>query len=182
MVCAAGPWRPGHHANMNVSPPFQTALVDTPLGPITLAASPQGLAGAWFEGDLHRPDTRAWPVVPDHPLLQEAGRQLRAYLAGQRTTFDLPLDLSLGTVFQQAVWRALLAIPYGHSSSYGVLAAGLGKPQAMRAVGAAVGRNPLIIMVPCHRVLGVHGALTGFAAGLHRKRALLQLEGIAYRA
>lgn len=182
MARAAGSRQPDHHADMNFSPLLQTALVDTSLGPITLAAGPQGLAGAWFEGDLHRPDTRAWPVAPDHPLLQDAARQLQAYLAGQRTTFDLPLDLSHGTVFQQAVWRALLAIPYGHSSSYGALAAGLGKPQAMRAVGAAVGRNPLIIMVPCHRVLGVHGALTGFAAGLHRKQALLQLEGITYRA
>ncbi|PHM20660.1 MAG: cysteine methyltransferase [Curvibacter sp. PD_MW3] len=166
---------------MKFSTHLQTAVFDSPLGPITLAASAQGLAGAWFEGDLHRPDTSAWPAAPTHPLLQRAQHQLQAYFAGQATRFDLPLDLQNGTAFQQTVWRALLALPFGTSTSYGALSVQLGKPKAMRAVGAAVGRNPLIIFVPCHRVLGADGALTGFAAGLPRKRALLQLEKIGFR-
>jgi len=165
---------------MKFSNHLQTAVIDSPLGPITLAASAQGLAGAWFEGDLHRPDTSAWPAAPGHPLLQRAQQQFAAYFAGQSRGFDLPLDLSCGTDFQQAVWRALLALPFGSHTSYGALSARLGKPKAMRAVGAAVGRNPLIIVVPCHRVLGAHGALTGFAAGLPRKVALLQLEGTSF--
>ncbi len=166
---------------MKFSKPMQTAVFDSPLGPITLAASAQGLAGAWFEGDLHRPDTRNWPAAPGHPLLRRAQQQFAAYFSGQSRGFDLPLDLDSGTDFQQSVWRALLALPFGSHTSYGTLSARLGKPKAMRAVGAAVGRNPLIIVVPCHRVLGADGALTGFAAGLPRKQALLQLESIAFR-
>lgn len=166
---------------MKFSTHLQTAVVNSPLGPITLAASAQGLAGAWFEGDLHRPDTSAWPAAPAHPVLQRAQQQFAAYFAGQSRGFDLPLDLSFGTAFQQAVWRALLALPFGSHTSYGALSAQLGNPKAMRAVGAAVGRNPLIIVVPCHRVLGADGSLTGFAAGLPRKQALLQLEQITFR-
>lgn len=166
---------------MKFSTHLQTTVFDSPLGPITLAASAQGLAGAWFEGDLHRPDTSAWPAAPAHPLLLQAQQQLQAYFAGQRRRFDLPLDLSFGTAFQQAVWRALLALPFGSHTSYGALSAQLGNPKAVRAVGAAVGRNPLIIVVPCHRVLGADGSLTGFAAGLPRKQALLQLEQITFR-
>ena len=97
--------------------------------------------------------------------------------AATRQAFDLPLDLSGGTPFQQAVWRALLAIPSGATTSYGALARALGSPTAVRAVGAAVGRNPISIVVPCHRVLGAGGALTGYAGGLARKQALLRLEG-----
>jgi methylated-DNA-[protein]-cysteine S-methyltransferase len=103
--------------------------------------------------------------------------QLQDYFAGHRTVFDLPLDLSRGTAFQQSVWQALLNIGAGTHQSYGQLAARLSKPQAVRAVGAAVGRNPVSIIVPCHRVLGSTGQLTGYAGGLERKRALLQLEG-----
>ena len=109
--------------------------------------------------------------------LRAAARQLAQYLAGTRQAFDLPLDLSGGTPFQQAVWRALLAIPSGATTSYGALARALGSPTAVRAVGAAVGRNPISIVVPCHRVLGAGGALTGYAGGLARKQALLRLEG-----
>ena len=109
-------------------------------------------------------------------MLQAAQAQLAAYFAGTRRSFDLPLDLERGTAFQQSVWRALLQIPYGATLSYGALGAVIGKPSAVRAVGAAVGRNPVSIIVPCHRVLGAHGALTGYAGGLERKTALLQGE------
>ena len=110
-------------------------------------------------------------------MLQAAAAQLADYFGGRRTRFELPLDLAWGTPFQQSVWQALLAIPSGRSSSYAALGRALGRPQAARAVGAAVGRNPLSIVVPCHRVLGAAGGLTGYAGGLERKTALLKLEG-----
>lgn len=148
-----------------------------PLGPMLLAASDAGLAGVWFDGQRHGPSGVDWPQVPSHPVLLAAVRQLEDYFAGARTAFALPLDLQLGTPFQRDVWRALLAIPPGRTTSYGALGRTLGRPQAARAVGAAVGRNPVSIVVPCHRVLGTAGALTGYAGGLERKIALLRLEG-----
>ena len=147
----------------------------TALGPVRLAASPAGLVGVWFEGQRHEP-LQAWPGQANHPVLQQAAQQLQQYLRGERGGFDLPLDLSGGTPFQQAVWRALLAIGRGRTCSYGALSAQLGRPRAVRAVGAAVGRNPLSVVVPCHRVLGANGSLTGYAGGLDRKTALLTLE------
>lgn len=150
---------------------------DSPLGRIILAATDDRLAGVWFDGQRHQPDTSSWPVAPEHPVLQLAKSQLIDYFAGLRTTFELPLELGTGTAFQQDVWRALLKIPSGATCSYGALSAAIGKPAAVRAVGGAVGRNPLAIVVPCHRVLGAGGALTGYAGGLERKTALLQLEG-----
>lgn len=160
---------------------FATSTVqtsyDSPLGRIILAASGKQLAGVWFEGQRHQPDTSPWPVASDHPVLQLAKSQLIDYFAGKRTLFELPLELGTGTAFQQDVWRALLKIPSGATCSYGALSAAIGKPAAVRAVGGAVGRNPLAIVVPCHRVLGAGGALTGYAGGLERKTALLQLEG-----
>ena len=104
---------------------------------------------------------------------------MHAYFAGQLRAFDVPLDLSAGTPFQQSVWAALLNIPSGQSQSYGDLARHLNNPKAVRAVGAAVGRNPVGIIVPCHRILGAGGQLTGYAGGLWRKQALLKLEGHA---
>jgi methylated-DNA-[protein]-cysteine S-methyltransferase len=151
----------------------------SPLGTMTVAATEQGLAGLWFEGQRHEPDHSAWPEQADHPVLRQAMRQLDDYFAGRPAVFDLPLDLAHGTSFQQAVWQALLAIPRGATTSYGGLCRELGQPSAMRAVGAAVGRNPISIVVPCHRVLGADGSLTGYAGGLERKRALLRLEGAA---
>ncbi len=153
----------------------------TLLGPVRLAASPTGLAGVWFEGQRHEPGMQlygpaAWPCVPGHALLKEAAQQLEQYLAGQRAGFDLPLDFSGGTPFQQAVWQALLAIGRGATTSYGALGRQLGRPLAVRAVGAAVGRNPLSVVVPCHRVVGSDSSLTGYAGGLDRKTALLRLE------
>jgi methylated-DNA-[protein]-cysteine S-methyltransferase len=149
----------------------------SPLGAMLLAATDGGLAGVWFEGQRHGPDARGWREDAAHPVLRQAAAQLAAYFAGERTGFDLPLDLQAGTPFQQSVWDALRGIPSGHTTSYAELARRLGRPQAARAIGAAVGRNPVSIVVPCHRVLGTDGTLTGYAGGLERKAALLQLEG-----
>ena len=155
--------------------------VDSPLGPILLAASGVGLAGLWFAQQRHLPDSAHWQHAPQHPVLTEAGAQLAAYWKGQLRRFDLPLDLAVGTAFQQTVWRALLALPFGTTTSYGALSLALGNPAAVRAVGGAVGRNPLGIIVPCHRVIGANGSLTGYAGGLDRKIALLQLEGADFK-
>ena len=161
---------------------FDPTIVQTryasPLGPMIVAATAHGLAGLWFEGQKHLPDTHTWPQQPDHPVLRQAVAQLAEYFAGQRTRFDLPLDLQGGTAFQKAVWTALLGIPAGQTVSYGAISQRIGKPAAVRAVGAAVGRNPVSVVVPCHRVLGGDGALTGYAGGLERKTALLRLEGV----
>lgn len=161
---------------------FDSTIVRThyqsPLGEMIVAATDAGVAGIWFEGQRHLPrQIDGWPRDDRHPVLVRAVGQLREYFDGQRTAFDLPLDLRGGTAFQQSVWRALLAIPRGATTSYGRLGHAIGRAEAMRAVGAAVGRNPLSIVVPCHRVLGADGSLTGYAGGLDRKTALLQLEG-----
>lgn len=154
-----------------------TTTFSSPLGPIRLAASPQGLCGIWFEGQRHQPDASGWPDAARHRLLQQAITQLTQYFAGQRRQFDLPLDLSAGTPFQQTVWRALQSLTFGQTCSYGALSAQIGRPTAVRALSGAVARNPVSIIVPCHRVLGANGALTGYAGGLDRKAALLKLEG-----
>lgn len=153
-------------------------LVDTPLGPLRIVRTARGLAGLWFEGQQHHPGELALPHQPDDPLLRETAKQLAQYFAGGRGRFELPLDLQ-GTPFQQSVWQSLLHIPAGSTRSYGELARELGSPAAVRAVGAAVGRNPASLVVPCHRVLGGDGSLTGYAGGLERKRALLALEARA---
>lgn len=164
---------------MKTSRCFVTARYESALGLTLLAASDRGLAGVWFEGQRHMPHASGWPAQPGHPVLQQAVAQLGEYFAGHRSTFDVPLDLDRGTPFQQSVWQALLAIPCGERISYGTLSKRIGRPAAVRAVGAAVGRNPVSIVVPCHRVLGANGSLTGYAGGIHRKTALLQLEGMA---
>lgn len=155
-----------------------TTTFSSPLGPIRLAASPQGLCGIWFEGQRHQPDASGWPDAARHRLLQQAITQLTQYFAGQRRQFDLPLDLSAGTPFQQTVWRALQSLAFGQTCSYGALSAQIGRPTAVRALSGAVARNPVSIIVPCHRVIGANGALTGYAGGLERKIALLQLESL----
>jgi len=152
------------------------ATVESPLGPLLLVRTEHGLAGAWFEGQKAHPGALAAPECPDDELLAEAARQIRAYFRHERVSFELPLDLQ-GTAFQRGVWAALQRIAAGRTCSYGDLARALGAPAAVRAVGAAVGRNPASVIVPCHRVLGTGGALTGYAGGLHRKVALLTLEG-----
>jgi len=150
--------------------------IDTPLGPMTLAATDRGLAGAWFDAQAHHPGELAAPQQPQQRWLAQAAKELSEYFAGQRQRFDVPLDPQ-GTAFQLSVWQALLRIGCGGSSSYGAIARQLGRPAAARAVGAAVGRNPVSVIVPCHRVLGRDGSLTGYAGGLPRKQALLRLEG-----
>ena len=158
---------------------LRTVHVDSPLGGVTLAATDDGLAGLWFDQQRHLPDMRGWQaenIDGAHPVLRAAVAQLQEYFAGARAHFDVPLDLSHGTVFQQAVWQALRAIPPGATTSYGALSRHVGSPSAVRAVGAAVGRNPISVIVPCHRVVGADGSLTGYAGGLDRKTALLALE------
>jgi len=155
---------------------ISTSHIDTPLVGIATATTEKGLAGVWFDQQRHWPDTTGWIAKDDHPALVEAAAQLRDYFAGKRDSFDMKLDLSHGTAFQQSVWQQLLAIPAGATTSYGALSANVGNPAAVRAVGAAVGRNPISVIVPCHRVLGADGSLTGYAGGLERKTALLQLE------
>jgi methylated-DNA-[protein]-cysteine S-methyltransferase len=157
------------------------SIVDTPLGPMRLVRTANGLAGAWFEGQKHHPGELGADELPDDPLLRSTATQLRRYFAGMATSFDLPLDL-LGTEFQRSVWAALLRIPAGETRAYGDIARALGSPQAVRAVGAAVGRNPVSLIVPCHRVVGRDGSLTGYAGGIERKQALLELEHAAARA
>ena len=161
---------------MKFDPSIVKTTYQSTLGAMTVAATDKGLAGVWFNDQQHRPDYAQWPEQPQHPVLKQAVQQLKQYLAGKRSSFDLPLDLQGGTAFQQSVWQALLAIPAGSTTSYGVIGTRIGKPKAVRAVGAAVGRNPIGIIVPCHRVLGADGSLTGYAGGLQRKQALLNLE------
>lgn len=162
---------------MNRAPLVAQATIASPLGPLLLAATARGLAGAWFTDQAHHPGALDAPEDPANAFIQQAARELDAYwqdAAGSR--FSVTLNPQ-GTDFQRAVWRALLDIPAGRSSTYAALAAQIQKPQAMRAVGAAVGRNPLSILIPCHRVLGSDGSLTGYAGGLDRKLNLLQREG-----
>ena len=149
--------------------------IDSPLGPLTVSASDAGLHALEFPQDSWLLSRDGWREA-DHPLLREAQRQLDEYFAGLRRTFELPLA-PRGTPFQREVWFALADIPYGQTCTYAQLAMRLGRPAASRAVGAANGRNPLGIILPCHRVVGANGALTGFSGGLEAKRFLLELEG-----
>ncbi len=150
--------------------------LDSPLGVLTLVASDVGLVAVlWPDDDPRRVPLTAIVQHDDHPILRAATAQLTAYFAGERRVFDVPLDMR-GTDFQKAVWAALLTIPYGETRSYGTIALALGRPDASRAVGAANGRNPISIIVPCHRVVGSTGKLTGFAGGMTAKARLLALE------
>jgi methylated-DNA-[protein]-cysteine S-methyltransferase len=151
------------------------ATIASPLGPLLLARTANGLAGAWFEGQKDHPGTLAAPQRRDDALLRTAATQLADYFAGRRDRFELPLDLH-GTMFQRGVWQMLLGIAAGRTRSYGDIARQLGSPKALRAVGAAIGKNPVSVIVPCHRVIGSGGALTGYAGGIARKQALLALE------
>ena len=149
--------------------------ISSPLGSLLIAASDKGLYGIYFEEHRHFKGKDGWQHKPQHPHLQQTTRQLQEFFAGTRHAFDIPLDLA-GTPFQQAVWQQLLAIPYGTTISYGEHAQRVGRPNAARAVGAAIGRNPVSIIVPCHRVVGSNGDHTGYAGGLARKRTLLNFE------
>jgi methylated-DNA-[protein]-cysteine S-methyltransferase len=150
------------------------ARVDTPLGPMLIARTAHGLAGAWFDGQKHHPGAIDAPERADDPLLARAAEALRACFAGEAAQ-PPALDLH-GTAFQRTVWQALCEIPPGATVTYAQLAARVGRPSAVRAVGAAVGRNPVSVLVPCHRVVGSDGSLTGYAGGMARKQALLALE------
>jgi len=150
--------------------------IESPIGKLKLVASDKGLVAILWENDSPR-RVRLDELVADeqHPVLVETERQLGQYFAGKRKTFSIALDMR-GTRFQKDVWEALVAIPFGETRSYGQLAKQLGNPRASRAVGAANGRNPVSIIVPCHRVIGSSGKLTGFAGGLDAKAHLLGLE------
>jgi methylated-DNA-[protein]-cysteine S-methyltransferase len=153
------------------------ARFDSPLGPLTVAATAKGLAGLWFDGQAHHPGPLAAPHDARQAFIAQARAELDRYWHGDaRSSFTVPLDPQ-GTPFQRAVWQALRGIPAGQTTTYGAVAAKAGSARAVRAAGAAIGRNPLSILVPCHRVLGRDGALTGYAGGLARKQALLRLEG-----
>ncbi len=147
--------------------------LDTPIGQLTLVASEAGLNMILFESE-DPPEIDA-AIDESDPILSSAARQLSEYFAGERREFDLPLDLE-GTEFQKDAWLALADVPYGETTSYGEQAQAIGRPGAFRAVGAANGRNPVPIVLPCHRIVGADGSLTGFAGGLDVKARLLALE------
>lgn len=149
-------------------------VLDSPVGKLTLVARDGVLAGLFMEQQRHRPGEESFGEADERPF-ETALAQLDEYFAGRRVGFDLPLTMP-GTPFQRTVWEALRAIPYGETVSYGELATRIGKPGAARAVGLANGRNPIGIIVPCHRVVGSTGELTGYGGGLARKRYLLDFE------
>lgn len=157
------------------------ARADTPLGPVTLAATERGLAGLWFDGQKHHPGPLAAPADAGQRWIAQALAELARYWDAPQHAFAVPLDPQ-GSAFQRSVWQALRGMAAGQTASYGALAASLGRASAVRAVAAAVGRNPVSVIVPCHRVLGADGALTGYAGGLERKAWLLQREGVRARA
>jgi len=154
------------------------AVVDSPVGPLTVVALDGAVTGLYMDEQRHRPPQEVFGDPAGDPAGEPFGaafRQLREYFDGQRTVFDLRLSLA-GTAFQQRVWAALRAIPYGQTVTYGQLADRLGQPAASRAVGLANGKNPVSIVVPCHRVVGSDGSLTGYGGGIERKRYLLTHE------
>lgn len=146
------------------------------LGTVTIQCAEHGVTGVWFETHTSRPDDLGIEH-PENPLLVRAKQQLKEYFSGQREVFDLPLQYC-GTEFQQAVWQQLTQIPFGETRSYQEIANAIGNPKAVRAVGAANGKNPISVIVPCHRVIGASGKLTGYAGGIDRKQQLLLLEKI----
>ena len=154
---------------------FRTTL-DSPVGTLSLVATDDALVAlVWRLQGLSRIPVDEAVESPNHPILRESLRQLREYFAGSRRQFELPLEFR-GTDYQRSVWSALLEIPYGETRTYGQIAEKLGNPTAVRAVGAANGRNPIAIVAPCHRVIGMSGDLTGFGGGLDAKAFLLSLE------
>jgi methylated-DNA-[protein]-cysteine S-methyltransferase len=151
-------------------------IVQTPVGALNLIATDKGLTAILWEGDDPKRVRRGASTQSDgHPVLARAETQLREYFSGERKAFEIELD-PVGTDFQKNVWRALLDIPFGETRSYAEIASAVGNPKAVRAVGAASGRNPISIVTPCHRVIGTNGSLTGFAGGIETKRFLLSHE------
>lgn len=155
---------------------FQYKHISSPLGQVLIAASDDGVKGVWFENQLHHPDINGWQAVRSQKWLDQCESEIQSYFKGTLREFTSPLSTPWGTAFQQAVWQALLLIPFGETTSYGELAVRINRPQAVRAVGAAIGKNPWSIVVPCHRIIGANGSLTGYAGGLNRKTSLLHLE------
>jgi methylated-DNA-[protein]-cysteine S-methyltransferase len=154
-----------------------TCTVETPLGTVRAAAVDGALCGLWFAGQKYFPKHSAsWKEAPEEAVFTALRSWLAGYFAGKKPALTIPLA-PRGTEFQQAVWKLLLKIPYGKTSTYGELAARLKRPKASQAVGSAVGHNPISLIIPCHRVLGADGGLTGYAGGLEKKQALLELEG-----
>jgi methylated-DNA-[protein]-cysteine S-methyltransferase len=151
-------------------------LFESPQGTMILTATPKGLAGVYFKGQKHFPKQREWQRDRGHRVLRQAKQELAEYFAGKRKRFGVALDPQ-GTPFQRSVWKSIARIDFGRTMSYAELAQRAGHPGSARAAGAATGRNPLSIIVPCHRIVGADGSLTGYAGGLKRKRALLALEG-----
>ena len=147
----------------------------SPLGSLVLAATEKGLCGVYFEEHKYFNGVGAWRQAQEQSHLGHAAAQLDEYFAGRRSTFDVALDLH-GTDFQSEVWTALRGLPFGSTTTYRLIAERIGRPAAIRATGTAIGRNPVSIIVPCHRVVGMSGALSGYAGGLERKRYLLDLE------
>ena len=152
---------------------MQFRTVESPVGLLTLAGNGRRLMHLWMVDQTHEPSHGGWER--DDKAFVDAVEQLDAYFAGERWEFDLELDL-VGTNFQRRVWQALRTIPYGETRSYGHIAEQIGSPGAFRAVGLANGHNPIGIIVPCHRVIGTNGSLTGYGGGLERKKILLELE------
>ncbi|RKT07759.1 methylated-DNA-[protein]-cysteine S-methyltransferase [Streptomyces sp. 3211.6] len=155
----------------------QHTVVDSPYGALTLVATDGVLSGLYMTGQRHRPEEESFGerVAAQEEPFPEVVRQLAAYFAGELTEFTVPVKLE-GTAFQRSVWEQLVRIPYGQTWSYGRLAAELGKPGASRAVGLANGKNPVGIIVPCHRVIGASGSMTGYGGGIERKVRLLEFE------
>jgi methylated-DNA-[protein]-cysteine S-methyltransferase len=154
-------------------------FVESPLGSILLVASDEALHGAHFVDEKYYPGiATSWKRCATAAPIRAAAEQLRQYFAGERQQFELALEPE-GTAFQRLVWSGLLSVPYARTIDYGELARRVGNPRAARAVGAANGRNPIPIIIPCHRVIGADGSLTGYGGGLGRKRALLELEANA---
>ena len=156
--------------------PTLFARLDSPLGPLLACARGGAIAGLWFEQGPHAPAPGpGWRRAPEEPVLRQLARELAEYFAGKRRVFDVDVAPA-GTPFQQAVWRALRTVPYGATASYAAIAAAIDRPRAVRATGAANGRNPVSIVIPCHRIVGADGSLTGYAGGIARKEWLLMLE------
>lgn len=151
---------------------------ESPHGQMLLVATDDGVSGVYFGGQKYFPETeKEWKRDGRHAPLKQAKRELQEYFAGKRKRFQIALDPD-GTPFQRSVWKAISTVGFGNTITYGELARRAGYPGSARAAGAATGRNPVSIIVPCHRIMGANGALTGYAGGLERKRALLELEGV----
>ncbi len=152
------------------------SVIKSPIGDLMLVADASAVTGLYFAGHDHIPaESKHWILNGEHSVLRQVAKQLQEYFAGKRRIFSVPLRLA-GTDFQQKVWREIALIPYGKTISYSDLAKRAGAPRAIRAAGTTTGRNPVSIIIPCHRVMGKDGGLCGFAGGLERKRHLLELE------